>query len=213
MNNFLQKSIGQERRLMQFYVDKHATLHVLFYFCCYLAAILVISGPFLLSIPLPTNAKYPFSLNSSVVRLIVFAHQGMVGFQVSSAMSLDCLAASLLWFIVVRFKLLAKDFQNIHNKIDFKMCVHKHQDLLRFVLNFTYNSILRLHAYKSCLNFCFRYGHEVTLAIRFLIFTTVATSTFAVVFAGIHLFSVNNFLFIHVYVYVYILYLVNFFKL
>ena len=139
MNNFLQKSRGQERRLMQFYVDKHATLHVFLSFCCHLAAILVIIGPFLLSIPLPTDAKYPFSLNSSVARLIVFAHQGVVGFQVSSAMSLDCLPASLLWFNIVRFKLLAKDFQNIHNKNDFKMCIHKHQDLLRFIINFTYN--------------------------------------------------------------------------
>ncbi|XP_033209084.1 uncharacterized protein LOC117167939 [Belonocnema kinseyi] len=164
MMNFLRKPNEQERNLMQHYVDKHATLHILMSFCCHMAAILVIIGPFILSIPLPTDAKYFFSLDSKVARLIVFVHQSLVGFQVSSGMALDCLPASLLWFSVVRFKLLANDFRNIRSKIDFERCIHNHQHLLS-------------------------YGHEVSLAFRFLIFTTVGTLTIAVVFAGIHVFS------------------------
>lgn len=204
MMNFLRKPSELERNLMQHYVDKHATLHILMSFCCHMAAILVIIGPFILSIPLPTDAKYFFSLDSKVARLIVFVHQGLVGFQVSSGMALDCLPASLLWFSVVRFKLLAKDFRNIRSKIDFERCIHNHQNLLRYVLishfNFNCIDIISIYKpnfcrrYKFSFNFLFRYGHEVSLAIRFLIFTTVATLTVAVVFAGIHVFSVNNFI-------------------
>ena len=132
MTNFLQKSNGQERSLMQFYVDKHTILHIVLAFCCHLASILFILGPFILSVPLPTDAKYPFSLNSTILRMGIFIHQSVVGFQVSAAMSLDCLPASLLWFNVVRFKLLAENFQNIRNQIDFENCIHKHQNLLRY---------------------------------------------------------------------------------
>ena len=118
---------------MQFYVDKHAMLHIILSVSWHMTATLVCILPYLLSAPLPTDAKYPISIDSNLIRMTLYVHQTFVGYQVSAGMALDCLPASLLWFCVVRFKLLAKDFQNIKNKTNFILCIRKHQDLIRYV--------------------------------------------------------------------------------
>ena len=118
---------------MQFYVDKHAMLHIVLSLSCHVATTLVCIGSYVLSAPLPTDAKYPISVDSNLIRMTIYVHQIFVGYQVSSGMALDCLPASLLWFCVVRFKLLAKDFQNIKNKTNFILCIRKHQHLIRYV--------------------------------------------------------------------------------
>ena len=98
---------------------------------CFLTALSFVCGPFLLSTYLPTDAKYPFSVNTSFSRNIIYLHQSTVAFQVSSGMTIDCLCASLLWFTAARFKLLSKDFQNIKNKSDVYRCIREHQHLLK----------------------------------------------------------------------------------
>lgn len=131
MITFLKEANGLERKVVQYYANKHAILHVALSVGCLLTALNFVCGPFLLSTSLPTDAKYPFSVNSSLVRCVLYLHQSIVAFQVSSGMIIDCLCASLLWYTAARFKLLAKNFRDVKNKNDLFQCIRQHQHLLK----------------------------------------------------------------------------------
>ena len=131
MITFLKEANGIERKVMQYYINKHVILHLVLAAGCFLTASIFVCGPVLLSTPLPTDAKYPFSVNSSFVRYVIYFHQSSVAFQVSSGMTIDCLCASLLWYTAARFKLLANNFGNIKNKNYVYQQIRQHQQLLK----------------------------------------------------------------------------------
>ena len=116
---------------MQHYADKYGILHVLFTISNYMGTLAVILGPLFISTSFPTDAKYPFSVDSIPVKYIIYAHQSLAGFQVSAAMSIDCLVGYLLWFVAARFKILSLDFRNAKNEKEFSLCVHQHQQLFK----------------------------------------------------------------------------------
>lgn len=130
MIRFLKEAKSTERKIVVYYVRKHAILHITMSIACFSTALVFVLGPLLLSTPLPTDAKYPFTINSSFTRSIIYLHQSTVALQVASGMTIDCLCASLLWFTAARFQILAKNFQTIRCRNDAFLRIRQHQHLL-----------------------------------------------------------------------------------
>ena len=116
---------------MQNYADKYGMIYAIFMLSNYMGSLAVILGPLFMSTPFPTDAKYPFPIYSRPVKYIIYVHQSVAGFQVSAAMSIDCLVGYLLWFIAAKFELLSLDFKNVKNEKEFILCIRKHQELLK----------------------------------------------------------------------------------
>ncbi|XP_033208625.1 odorant receptor 30a-like isoform X2 [Belonocnema kinseyi] len=164
VTDFLHHANERERNIMQHYADKYGILHVFFTISNYMGALGVILGPLFTSAPFPTDAKYPFAVDFKPVKYVIYAHQSLTGFQVSAAMSIDCLVGYLLWFVAARFKILSLNFRDAKNEKEFCLCVRQHQKLLK-------------------------YANEVRTAVCFLIFTTMSSATCALIFCGTHIFT------------------------
>lgn len=128
---FLSNAGKRERETMQNYTKKYAMLHTFFTISNYMGSLVIILGPLFMSTQFPTDAKYPFSLDSKYVKFIIYAHQTLCGFQVSAAMSIDCLVGYLLWFVAARFDLLSREFKFAKDEKEFCSYVQKHQILLK----------------------------------------------------------------------------------
>ncbi|XP_051169496.1 putative odorant receptor 92a [Leptopilina boulardi] len=161
---FLKEANKPERKVIDYYVKKHVFLNLSLSITGFLTALIFVIGPFLLSTPLPTDAKYPFLINSSFRRFIIYLHQSIVAFQVASTMVIDCLCASLLWFTAARFEILSQDFKNIQSESDVYLRIRQHQYLLI-------------------------YAKTLRIAIRGLVFSTLLTATTAIVFASVPFFT------------------------
>ncbi|XP_043461700.1 uncharacterized protein LOC122498154 [Leptopilina heterotoma] len=152
---------------MQNYANKYGMLHTFFIISNYMGSLVVILGPLFMSSRFPTDAKYPFSVDSEPIKYLIYAHQTLCGFQVSAAMSVDCLVGYLLWFVAARFDLLSRDFRSAKTEKEFYLCVQNHQNLLR-------------------------YADEIMKTVCFLIFTTISVATSGMVFCSIHIFTVSK---------------------
>ncbi|XP_043461634.1 uncharacterized protein LOC122498116 [Leptopilina heterotoma] len=168
MIKVLKESNKTERKVIDYYVKKHFVLNLSLSLSGFSTALFFAFGPLLLSTPLPTDAKYPFSINSSFLMVIIHLHQSYTAFQVASGMSIDCLCASLLWFTAARFNILADDFQRVQNKSDVFLRIRQHQHLLMIK---------------------YSYAKNLKMAIRGVVVSTLFTGATGIVFASVLFFT------------------------
>ena len=128
---------------MQQFTNKYSILYAFFIIANYLGATSVILGPTLMSSTFPTDAKYPFQVDSKPLKIIIYVHQSFTGYQIAAAMSLDCLVGFFLWFIIARCELLSREFRNARNDKEIILCIRKHQSLLRYLI-FSFAYILHI---------------------------------------------------------------------
>ncbi|XP_015182349.1 PREDICTED: odorant receptor 43a-like isoform X1 [Polistes dominula] len=152
----------EEKIILQKYTDKCKYVHAIYTSLCYLTAIIVICSPLYTNQKFPTNAKYPFPVDHSPIREIIFLHQSLVGLQVSAGMCIDCKLAALLWYVAVKFELLSRDIREFKNMQELNACITRHQEVLR-------------------------YAGETKDVILYLVLTTILTTTMGTIFAGLNI--------------------------
>ncbi|KAL2723662.1 odorant receptor 67c-like [Vespula maculifrons] len=153
---------SQEKVVFERYINKCKYIHLLYTSLCYLTAIIVICSPLYTYQRFPTNAKYPFSVDHSPIREIIFLHQTLVGLQVSAGMCIDCQLAALLWYVGAKFEVLSKNIREFKKVKELNACLKKHQEILR-------------------------YAAETKDVILHLILTTTLTTTMGIIFAGLNI--------------------------
>ncbi|KAF7382762.1 hypothetical protein HZH66_013164 [Vespula vulgaris] len=153
---------SQEKIVFERYINKCKYIHLLYTSLCYLTAIIVICSPLYTYQRFPTNAKYPFSVDHSPIREIIFLHQTLVGLQVSAGMCIDCQLAALLWYVGAKFEVLSKNIRGFKKVKELNACLKKHQEILR-------------------------YAAETKDVILHLILTTTLTTTMGIIFAGLNI--------------------------
>ncbi|XP_076763150.1 uncharacterized protein LOC143430660 [Xylocopa sonorina] len=162
METFCKNATNEERVVLQRYVDRYKYFHCVYISWCFLTTILVISGPLYSPETFPTNAIYPFSVEHQPLKSVIFLHQSFVGFQVSSGMAIDSQIALLLRYTAARFELLGSQLRNAKSDCELNACIEKHNQLLR-------------------------YTKRIRRSIRFLILTTITTTSVAVIFGSLNL--------------------------
>nr|UEN71243.1 olfactory receptor 60 [Gregopimpla kuwanae] len=164
MMDFVNLASPKERAILECYMDKCSGFHATITIMYYMTAACIICGPLILPQPFPTNAIYPFPVSSPLVKFAIYIHQGFVGFQCSTGLTLDFQSAVLLWYSGARLELLAKEAQMIENKREFRTFIKKHQHLLW-------------------------YAGEVRTVIRYVSLTTAAMTGIATAFGLLQLIS------------------------
>ncbi|XP_043288520.1 uncharacterized protein [Venturia canescens] len=131
MKDFIENATPREMALLQRYVDRCATLHFIVNLFALLAGLTMISGPLMLPVKLPSDAKYPFPVDAHPGYEIAYLHFIVAGLQCSSITPVECHAALLIWFAGARLELLGEEFQNVTSSDEFNECIKKHQILLK----------------------------------------------------------------------------------
>ncbi|XP_046488720.1 odorant receptor 13a-like isoform X1 [Neodiprion pinetum] len=137
MENFIKQATGEEKELIQAYVDRCFVLHTTVFVSCILGPIFFIAGPIFQPQPFPGDVAYPFEVNSTWLWLCMYVMQSISIFQVGSMVMVDILYAMLLWYTGLRFELLNLEFQKVTNTNELRGCVGKYQKLIRYTENLT----------------------------------------------------------------------------
>ena len=140
MEIFLKSVLPHEKTILQYYVDRCASFHVAVTIINYVAALLVIIGPFLFPDPkqqFPTFAEYPFSVDGRLTTLLLYLHQSLAGLQLASGATIDCQSALTMWFAGARLDILANELIDVTTIIEFQSFVQKHQRILSYSVNVT----------------------------------------------------------------------------
>lgn len=132
MEEFIENPSDFEKQVLEKYISKCKLSHVSIVVWVYLTSISFIIGPFLIPQPFPTDAVYPFPINNIYLKIFIYAHQCLVGLQVSAAVLLDCLVAVLLWFVCARFEILSTTIGDYNNFIELRNKIGKYQKTLRY---------------------------------------------------------------------------------
>ncbi|XP_026294942.1 uncharacterized protein LOC102654452 [Apis mellifera] len=131
MENFCKQATNEEKIILQRYVDRYKYFHSFYILWSFLTTIFVICGPLYTVQTFPTHAIYPFSVRRHLYKGLIFFHQSLVGFQVSSGMAIDTQIALLLRYATARFEILGIQFNNAKSDGEFDACIKKHDELLR----------------------------------------------------------------------------------
>nr|AHJ37463.1 olfactory receptor 151 isoform 1a_2 [Apis mellifera] len=104
-----------EEKIFHKYIEKCYTFYACSITCMYLTATAFIIGPAFSPASFPIDAEYPFQINYTSVKIIIYLQQTLVGFQCAAHVCLSIFGALLLWFTAARFECLAVELQKITN--------------------------------------------------------------------------------------------------
>ena len=135
MENYIKNPGNLDQQILEKYISQCMVLHVGVVLWTYLTSISFIIGPFIIPQQFPTDAVYPFPVNNIYIHSTIYVHQSLVGLQTSAAVLLDCLVATLLWFVCARFEVLALTIGDYSNYNGLKRNIIQYQNLLRYIRN------------------------------------------------------------------------------
>lgn len=157
MENYYQQAQEYEKKIFQLYVDKckpfygKFMINATFSFSyrsnclnnksrlsagsilCWLAmtGISVIFTPLFSSQSFPSEAEYPFDMESQPLKTIIYAHHILIAYQSVIQVSTNTFPALLLWFVAARFDILSVQFRTMTNIKELMKYTHEHRLLLR----------------------------------------------------------------------------------
>lgn len=131
MFDFLQTCGRQEQLLTKQYY-KHFLVHYIILIILYIiAALAFLCGALILNKRFPIDERYPFSIKSSLVFSIIYAHQIFSIFQNSTLIMIDFLVITLFWYAGARFKILGYKMRSVENSTRLKQHIEEHQQIIR----------------------------------------------------------------------------------
>lgn len=133
-----------EEKIFHKYIEKCYTFYACSITCMYLTTTAFIIGPAFSSASFPIDAEYPFQINYTLVKIIIYLQQTLVGYQCAAHVCLCIFGALLLWFTAARFECLAMELQKITNIGMLIACVKKQLHIRR------YKSWIKLCIYVEC---------------------------------------------------------------
>ncbi|XP_032674586.1 uncharacterized protein LOC116845692 [Odontomachus brunneus] len=160
MESHCKHAKGYEKDILQQYVDRYAILYAAIIIWFFLSAFVTICNPLFSADTFPTHAKYPFNIQHQPLKTIIFVQQSYTGIQIASQLCNNVFTALLLWYATAKFDILSNKLRAISNIYELILCIHRHQQTLR-------------------------YASDVTYAVRFLVLTTVGCSAMGLLFSGI----------------------------
>lgn len=131
METFCAQADEKTNITLQDYVDKYKYMYGIYILWCYSIAISTICWPLILPQEFPTYAKYPFSVEQILIKIIIYSHQSLVGIQAAAGMCIDCIIAILLFYCAARLELLYQKIRNVKNEYELDACIKLHNKILR----------------------------------------------------------------------------------
>nr|QNL14999.1 olfactory receptor 55 [Aulacocentrum confusum] len=130
---YVSNATSAEKSILKQYAKRRGIVYVISFISGLIATITIVCGPLVLPQSLPTDAKYPFSVQEYPVYEIVYIQQIVAGLQCAFACIMEMQIAMVLWFLVGRLEYLGIEMSNIENESKLYTCIRKHQYLLWFI--------------------------------------------------------------------------------
>ncbi|XP_035728642.1 odorant receptor 67c-like [Vespa mandarinia] len=160
MENIIEQAAPYEKVILEKYVNRSAILHLSLTFGFYLASVNIILGPIFVPHPLPNIITYPFDVEKHPIYEIIYFQQSLTALQASTAATIDCQVALLLWFTGARFEMLEIELCNTVDEYNLRRCIVKHCQIIS-------------------------YAGKVIKTVRFVLFATVCITSILMVFSGL----------------------------
>lgn len=135
MENYYEEANTEEKNTFQQYINKYILFYgtILALTTASLVGSLVV--PLIQSRMFPLEIEYPFRVDYQPMTAMIYFHQAFGMYQVYCQVSANVFFALLLWFTTARFEILINKFRTITKYSDWKICIQKHQETLRYVKN------------------------------------------------------------------------------
>ncbi|KAG7197291.1 hypothetical protein KM043_018412 [Ampulex compressa] len=162
MEKYCKREEDYVQNILQKAVDSLLKYYGPFCFWALFNAVIFISGPIFLQQDFPTHAEYPFSVEGTLRKCVIFVNQAVVTIQCIGHVNMNVFVAVLLWFTVARFQVLAFEFSRTTDINGIVNCVKEHINLIS-------------------------YTNEVVRAVRFLILSELGSCSIRLIFSGLTL--------------------------
>ncbi|XP_074112969.1 uncharacterized protein LOC141536389, partial [Cotesia typhae] len=169
IKNFIANADKFERKILQKYVNKCWKFQLFVTIGSYFTTTIFLLGPLILPQKFPTAAAYPFSIENSIVAVMVYLQQSIGGYLAAAAVVLDCQMAVYLWYLCARFEGLILQMDYVEDQDQLRQFIKKHQFLLLFI-------------------------NETIPSIRAVVFSTVTINKFIMTCAAVILISDEAFI-------------------
>lgn len=130
MLTYMQNATESERRLLQNYGNKYLSFQLYILGTIVITVAVYCTSPLVLDKELPADTWYPFEVNHSTLKTLIFAHQSFVIFDVGFTLVIDCIIASLFWYAEVRLIILGEKFAKVNTNEQLGVCVTEHQSII-----------------------------------------------------------------------------------
>ncbi|XP_048507765.1 uncharacterized protein LOC125500177 isoform X2 [Athalia rosae] len=177
MHSFLRTGTPEELDLIQRYVDERIVSHATIFICTVLGPLAFIVGPAVVAQPLPLDAAYPFSMETTWIWATVYLSQTIIAIQIGCMAQLNFLYTVLLWFTGARLEMLSTEYLDAVDEENFKRCIKKHQELIE--VKGTTRSIAP-HAFSiaifavTCGGFIIMRNPSLYVAAKYFLFVAIA---------------------------------------
>lgn len=120
-----------ERKIFCKYIEKCNIFYGSSLIFTYVVVIVYIMGPVVLPAPFPIDTEYPFHVNYTITKIIIYLQQSLLIVQCAGHACISILCALLLWFTAARFECLVVELQKITNIGMLIICIEKQLRLRR----------------------------------------------------------------------------------
>ncbi|XP_016766484.1 uncharacterized protein LOC102655559 isoform X1 [Apis mellifera] len=166
---YVKEAQQYEKKIFHKYIEKCHIFYGCSIACIYLTATVFVIGPVFSSASFPADAEYPFQVNSTSMKIIIYLQQSLIAFQCAGHACLSIFGALLLWFVSARFECLAVELQKTTDIGMLIVCVKK-----------------QLHIR--------RYARRVVISFRFIILCAMGVSIFSLTLGGIIMITKSPFI-------------------
>ncbi|KAG7197292.1 hypothetical protein KM043_018413 [Ampulex compressa] len=136
LEEYLRNTVPWKRQVIQRYVNRYAMFYAVVMLWFYFNAILIIISPAVLGDQeYPTRVKYPFSIHSLLLKVIIYGHQSLGLLQCSAQVSVNGFIALLIFFSAARFVILIEELKGVTTIFQLKRRIQEHQHLLKYTNN------------------------------------------------------------------------------
>lgn len=128
---YVKEAQQYEKKIFHKYIEKCHIFYGCSIACIYLTATVFVIGPVFSSASFPADAEYPFQVNSTSMKIIIYLQQSLIAFQCAGHACLSIFGALLLWFVSARFECLAVELQKTTDIGMLIVCVKKQLHIRR----------------------------------------------------------------------------------
>lgn len=119
--------------IIQKYINRYSNFFVFVGVSYILAAITFSCGPLFLPINLPMEGWYPFPTETFYIKNVLYILQVFAILQTGFCVTVDFMIAMFFGYATARLEMLQQELQHIMHESQVKLCIQKHQDIIRYI--------------------------------------------------------------------------------
>ncbi|XP_072742530.1 uncharacterized protein [Anoplolepis gracilipes] len=130
---FMKFSKARERAILQKYINRYTTFILAVAIAFSMAGLTVIFAPLFMPMEFPLNVWYPFSVDSSSRKFILYIMQIFTTMHVVFCLNVDVMITLFFLYSTARLEMLAFEIEQAIDEKHIISCIKKHQEIIEFI--------------------------------------------------------------------------------